>query len=105
MAEIDLTPTEHLGLANRLTADKCSITRLREDAEKLRARAKGTAEGCDFLDFEDAGGALHRFEDACNAAMARIARRIEQHRQLGNGECPECDGALEDGCGDGCRYD
>ena len=105
MAEIDLTATEHLGLANRLTADRCSIARLREDAEKLRARAKGTAAGCDFLDFEDAGGALHRFEDACNAATARIDRRIEQHRRLGNGECPECDAPLADGCEDGCRHD
>ncbi len=39
MAEIDLTATEHLGLANRLTADRCSIARLREDAEKA-ARAR-----------------------------------------------------------------
>ncbi|WP_420637009.1 hypothetical protein [Candidatus Palauibacter sp.] len=105
MAELDLTRSEHRALANRLCADKRGIEALREDAEKLRARAKTTAGETDWLDFEEAGGSLHRFEDLCSMAANQIARRIEQHRHLGGGKCPECEGALEDGCEDGCRYD
>jgi len=106
MAGIDLTRSEHHMLANRLSADLRIVQGLREDAEKLRARAKTAAVDCGFLDFEASGGALERFENECNAAATRIGRRIEQHKALEAGRCPECDGDLvKDRCADGCRYD